>query len=141
MVALAITAAQVLTVADATNTFVQGVAGGTITAGMAVYSDLTDSNKYKAADANLSAAAAVVGGIALHGASSGQPLRVQTAGTIELGAGAAPASGMIYILGGTVAGDWEPCTALVSTWYSTTLGVGIGTNKIKLGISVYGFAL
>lgn len=141
MAALTITPSQVLTVADATNAFVQGTSGATITAGMAVYSDLTDSGRYKAADANLSVAAAVVAGIALHGASAGQPLRIQTGGTIDLGAAAAAAVGVVYILGGVVAGDLEPCTALVSTWYSTIIGVGIGTNQVKLGISVSGYAV
>jgi hypothetical protein len=75
------TAASVLPETDAETRVV--TAGGTITAGMAVYRDSADS-KYKALDAGGSDNAPA--GIALNNASNGQPLAIQTEGDINLGA-------------------------------------------------------
>lgn len=84
MVDITITAGNVKPGANAITT--QGVAGATITAGQVVYRDpatgkfkLTDSDSGTAADKDAL-------GIALHGASDGQPLVVQTAGDITIGA-------------------------------------------------------
>lgn len=109
-------------------------AGGTITAGMPVYLD-TDTNTWKAADCDASAATAVAGGIALHGASSGQPLAVQTSGNIN--PGATVTVGEIYVVSGT-AGGIAPEGDLAAGDYVTVLGVGTSASNIALAIHVSG---
>src|SRR6185503_18214915 len=104
MTDLAVTASQVLAGTDAD--FYDGVAGVTVTAGQTIYQDSTD-NLLKLADSDGSLAKANTKGLALHGASLNQPLRIQTDGTITLGAGAAPVVGKVYKLGLT-AGSWSP---------------------------------
>lgn len=52
-----------------------GVAGATITAGQTLYIDTADSNKLKLADSDGTSPANVIAGIALHGASAGQPIQ------------------------------------------------------------------
>src|SRR6266496_1447543 len=84
-----------------------GTAGGTITQGDAIYQDATDSNKWKRADANLSAAAAAAIGIALNAAENGQPVRIQVGG--EMNPGATLAVGTVYVLSAT-AGKIAPST-------------------------------
>jgi len=113
------------------------VAGGTITAGMPVYKDLTDSNKYKAARAN-AAATAVVAGIALTGSSNGQPLVIQTAGNINLGA--TLAVGESYYLSDAVAGQIIPVADLGVGDYPTPLGVATSTSILALDIDIPGVA-
>ena len=83
---LSITAANVAPSSGAQ--YADGTAGATITAGQAVYLD-TSANTYKLADCDATAATAVIAGIALNGASSGQPIKIQTAGTITIEIGRA----------------------------------------------------
>ena len=134
MADLSITAANV----EAASTAVeyQGTAGATITAGGSVYEDSTDSNKLKLADADALATAAAKG-IALHGASDGQPLRIITEG--DLNPGATVAIGEIYCVSDT-AGGIKPVGDLVSTEYVTPLGIGTTTANIKVQIQVSGVA-
>lgn len=133
MTDLVITVAQVLPGA-ATDTvppsFVEGIAGATITAGQAVYLDAT-ALTIKLADANATVATAAAIGIATHGALAGQPIRVQTRGDITLGAGAAPAVGVLYVASNN-AGGLAPSSDLGATQWATVLGVGIGSNKVRL---------
>ena len=134
MAILSMTAAQVLSGADAD--YFQGIAGETVTAGQAVYlDDLT--HRLLLADANGSAESANVRGIALHAASPAQPLRVQTAGTLTLGAAAAPVLSTIYIAAAT-AGGLAPAADLASGWYTTVVGVGGANNTLKLGLVASG---
>jgi len=139
MVALSVTATQVLKGSSAI--IEQGLAGATITAGQAVYKDTgVTPNKWKLADADLSAAAAGLNGvgIALNGAADGQPIDVQTGGNeFTIGAAAAPAAGTIYCVGAT-AGTVVPDTDIASGDYVVTLGVGDGTSKIVGGIKYTG---
>lgn len=132
MADLSITASQVLSGADAD--FYIGIAGATIVAGKAVYLD-SISGKLLLADANGSIDSATARGIALHAASDGQPLKVQIAGSLTLGAGAAPVLSTIYIVSGT-AGGIAPAADLASGWWTTVLGVGIGNNAIRVHIFV-----
>ena len=132
MADLSITPASVVAGTDAD--YYQGVSGGTVTAGMAVYLDALD-NKLKAADANASSKAADVKGIALHGASDGQPLRVQTAGSLTIGA--TTTVGAAYVLSATPGGI-APIADLLSAMYTTYVGVGGATNTIKLGLFASG---
>lgn len=81
---------------------VHGTAGATVTAGQVVYREAS-SGKYKLAD-NDSATAEVrsAGGIALNGASDGQPLAVATAGPVTFNA--VLTAGTEYYLSGTAGG-------------------------------------
>lgn len=114
-----------------------GTAGGTITAGMPVYKDLTDSNKLKAARAN-AAATAVVAGIALNSASAGQPLVYQYEGKINLGA--TLVVGERYMLSDAVAGQIVPVGDLGTGDYTTEIGVADSASILDLGIDVGGVA-
>ncbi|MGH0263304.1 hypothetical protein NKY45_17720 [Sinorhizobium meliloti] len=63
-----------------------GTAGETITAGKSVYKSAT-TKKWMLADSNSATAAArQAGGIALNGASDGQPITVHKSGDLSLGA-------------------------------------------------------
>ena len=112
-------------------------AGGTITAGMPVYKDAADSNKYKAARAN-AAGTSTVAGIALTGSSNGQPLVIQTEGNINLGA--TLAVGETYYLSDAVAGQIVVYGDLGSTDYVVVLGVATTTSIMPLNIINSGVA-
>ena len=129
MAEVSITAANVVPGSDAE--FYRGLAGATVTAGMAVYLDEM-TNTLKLADANLSLEAAEVKGIALHAASSGQPLKIQTAG--ELTIGGTVVLSTIYILGAGGSGGVAPAADLASGWYTSILGVASSATKLRLDI-------
>lgn len=133
MVDLAITATQVLPGADAQ--YVDGIAGEPITAGQPCYQN--SSGFLVPADADASAATANVRGIALNGAATGQPVRLQHRGTLTLGAAAAPAIGTIYVLSGT-AGGIAPAVDLATGDWVTILGVGGATNTLILSLVASG---
>lgn len=132
MADLSITAASVATLSGKSTRTV-GTAGGTITAGMPVY--INASNAVVAA-ANTSALLAEAVGIALNGASSGQPVSYQTRGNINLGA--TIAIGKVYVL--SAAGLISPVDDVVATDFVTVLGVGITASNFKIGIVVAGVA-
>lgn len=134
MVDISITASQVQPGSNVATK--SGIAGGTITAGMPVYLDSSD-NQLKPADADNSEATAAVVGIALHGASDGQPLEYQSVGNVTLGAGASLTVGEIYVLSGT-AGGIAPEGDLATSDYVTVLGVATSASVLKLGIIVSG---
>lgn len=83
MADLTITAGSVLPGTDAVTT--PGTAGETLTAGMAVYLKASDGKFWKAQSDGTAAEGAIIG-VALNGASAGQPVLVQTGGTITIGA-------------------------------------------------------
>lgn len=135
MADLTITAASVAFASGSKRT---GTAGATITAGQAVYLDSADG-KYKLADANSGTAAARSPvGIALHGSLNGQPLTVQTAGSITIGA--TMTAGVAYYLSAT-AGGICPVADLTTGAYPTVLGMASSTTVLKLGIQESGVAL
>src|SRR5258706_518127 len=108
MAELVITAASVISGSDAVKNK-DYVAGETITAGMAVYHLASDNKWYMAQNDNTAAqsgSGASVGpggvGIATHAALAGQPLVVQTGGTITIGA--AILVGVHYFIGPTFGG-------------------------------------
>jgi hypothetical protein len=107
-----------------------GVAGGTITAGQPVYADATASSKLKAADADVLATSKAVG-IALHGASDGQPLQYATGGTLTFNA--VLAAGQVYVAS-TNAGGIAPVADMGSGDFVTVLGIGVSTTLLKIGI-------
>ena len=132
---VSITAASVVKGANAKTR--RGRAGATITAGQVVYEDSSDSFDLKLADANASAATANPVGIALHGASDGQPLEYvyedddfTPGGTLSL---SAAADDGVYVLSGT-AGGIAPIGDLASGMYPVILGVAKSTTKMNLKI-------
>lgn len=124
---LTVTAGSVLKQVGAST---KSIAGATITAGQAVYFD-TSTGTWKLAQADGTAAEAGSGGlgISLNGASSGQPLEVQTSGTIN--PGATVVVGEIYVLSdtaGSIAIEGDNAT----TDYVSVLGIGTTSAQILL---------
>ena len=128
MANLTITAASVL--AGSGNTQ-DGTAGTTITAGQPVYLDAT-TGTYKLAQNDGTAAEAAVAGISLHAALAGQPLKIQTTGTLTIGS--TVVLGEIYILSAT-AGALCPCADLVSTNRTVLIGIATSTTVLTLCIN------
>ena len=109
-----------------------GIAGATITAGQVLYADTADAEKLKIADAN-SATAAVraVKGIALHGASAGQPLAYAITGArVRLTTGSAVGAFNATVILSTNAGNMAPHSDDASGTYKTILGTLDSTGKI-----------
>lgn len=132
---ISITAANVLKGSNAVTE--NGHAGETITAGQAVYLDTTTS-KYKLADANGAAALRVPRGIALNGASDGQPLQVQTRGDITIGA--TLTAGVTYYLSSDPGGIC-PLADVGSGEYACIIGIAKTTAILSLGINASGATL
>lgn len=128
MADLSITAANVAYVSN--QSIRNGIAGATVTAGQAVYLDET-VNKYKLADNDNSSTTATVAGIALNGASDGQPLAVMSGGLIAIGG--TVTVGEIYVLSST-AGGICPEADLGTSDYVSIIGVGTTAARIQLGI-------
>jgi len=102
-------------------------AGETITAGAPVYVKAADGKVYLAqCDA---ATDDDVYGIALNGGAVNQPILVQRAGQINLGA--TVAAGTFYVLS-AAAGKIAPAADLVATNFITVIGVGISTSLVQL---------
>lgn len=129
MSALSQTAGNVL---KSSGTSKNGTSGGTLTAGMPVYRDVSDSNKLKACRANVSGTANC-DGILLCGGSSGQPITyVESPGVVNLGA--TLAVGETYCVSDAAAGAIVPIGDLGSADYVTILGVATSTSLLKLDI-------
>lgn len=131
MADLSLTAASVIP--DEGFSFVDGLAGETLTAGMVVYLKASDSRYWKA-NAETSAATAAVVGIVLNGASAGQSVRVQTGGTVTIGA--TVGVGTLYIL--SVTGLICPYGDLATADWVTSLGIATTAAKIALRIQASG---
>lgn len=136
MADLVITAASVLAGAGAT--IERGTSGATVTAGQAVYKAASDS-KFKLADSN-SATAEVKEpyGIALNGASDGQPLSVMTLGDITIGATLVP--GTAYYLSETPGGI-QPADDLATGEKVSQIGIAksasvLAVRVIKSGVTL-----
>lgn len=127
---LSITAANVLSGTGAKVT--TGTAGATITAGQAVYLDTASTGKWLLADSDAASAIARGSarfGIALHGASNGQPLDVQTDGDITIGA--TMVAGTAYFLSDTPGGIC-PVEDLETGDYIMLIGVATSTTVLKI---------
>lgn len=136
MANLTVTAANVLAGTGSTTT--QGSSGATITAGQAVYFDAATKN-YKLADCNSATAAVRAAiGIALNGASAGQPLMVLTGGDITIGAAVSP--GVAYYLSGTP-GMICPVADLIGGDYPLILGIAKSATVLAIDIVDSGVAL
>lgn len=128
MADLAITASEVEPgLAAKTDT---GNAGATLTAGQSVFRDADDLNRIKLADNGEREKAAAVG-VTLHAALADQPIKFQRGGTLKLGASAAPAIGVIYVVGSTP-GSIAPVADLAVHEFCTMLGVGDGVDSIVM---------
>ena len=132
MAELTITATDV--VAASTAATGNGTAGDTITAGMPLYKDSGDSNKLKPAQSTTAAAAACVG-IALHGATSGQPIQYITSGSLTLGN--ILTVGTCLVVSGT-AGKLELTTDIASTEFVTTIGPPTSVSAVTVNITATG---
>ncbi len=135
MADLTITAANVVASANAVRE--SGTAGATITAGQLVYLDTTDM-KYKLADNNGAAALRVPNGIALNGAANNQPLVIQKAGDITIGA--TMTAGVAYYLSDTPGGIC-PVADLASGEYPCIIGIAKSASLLDVGIHPSGVAL
>lgn len=124
MADVAITAASVVPGANAV--YRDGIAGATITAGQVCYVDATDG-RVKLADANASATTANPVGIAVNGASSGQPVRLVVEDD-DFTIGGTVAKG-VYVLSAT-AGGIAPVADVTTGWYPVVVGVAISTSKV-----------
>lgn len=133
---LSITAANVIAGAGATMKL--GTAGATITAGKTVYLDSAD-NEYKLADCD-SATAAVrsPAGIALNGASDGQPLVVLERGPLTIGA--TMTAGVTYYLSPN-AGGICPVADVLTGDYPTIIGIATSTTVLEVNIQEAGVAI
>lgn len=114
-----------------TTTVRKGVAGGTVTAGQPIYKDSTDNNDLKPAQADTAAKSKAIG-VALHGASDGQPLEYATRGDVTFNA--VLTVGQVYVVSDAAAGGIAPVADLASGDYPTLLGVATTTTNLKLGI-------
>jgi len=114
-----------------------GTFGATITAGQSVYLDPND-NKFKAFDANLSATAGTLYGVALNGGANGQPANVIVGGNYN--PGATVAVGTIYV-GSATAGGICPAADLATGHYTNVLGVATTASNIAVNIQASGVAV
>jgi len=128
MTDLSVTAANVVPGSDAK--IIRGLAGETITAGQPVYRDATTRKFMKADSDSATQAVREPAGIALHGASDGQPLAVQTEGLITIGA--TLTVGEIYVLSDTPGGIM-PEGDLEAGDYPVVIGVARTAAILNMG--------
>lgn len=127
---VSITAANVIAGSNASIT--RGIAGATITAGQAVYLDTATTGEWLLADsdsATVIARGSARFGIALNGASDGQPLAVQTEGLITIGG--TLVAGVAYYLSDTPGGIC-PFADLATGDYVTLVGVATTTAILSI---------
>lgn len=139
MADIVITAASVVAGSGAKVT--SGTAGATVTAGQVVYLDSATTGKWLLADSDAATAAArgqgANVGIALNGASDGQPIDVLTEGPITLGS--VLTAGTAYYLSATPGGI-APLADLLTGDYVTLLGLATSTSVLQLDIQYSGVA-
>jgi len=110
-------------------------AGETITAGMPLYlSSWTDNRVYKADNNTGDSRKVELVGIALHAATAGQPIIVQTSGVIDIGA--TLTLGETYVVSAT-AGGIAPIADLSSSYVSH---IGIATDTTNKYITLNFFS-
>lgn len=129
MADISITAANCVTVGG---TFERGyVAGETITAGQYVYLKSSNSKWMKAQSDGTTEESGynVLTGIALNGASAGQPIVVQLSGTVTVGG--TLTAGTVYYVSNT-AGGIAPFADLSSTNKSAIIGMGASSTVLDL---------
>lgn len=134
MADLSITAANVIAGSGAV--IEHGTAGATITAGQTVYLDEVTTGRYKLADADGSGTTRPRG-IALHGASDGQPLAVIKEGRLTINA--VLTAGVSYFQSPTPGGI-APRADVLTGDIVTYLGTAISTTVLNLDIDYSGVA-
>jgi hypothetical protein len=133
MADISITAANVLAGSNARKE--NGTAGETITAGQFVYRD-SSTGKYMKADADATTAAArTPRGVALNGASDGQPLQIARSGDVTIGG--TLTAGVTYYLSNTP-GGLCPVADVGTGEYFCTLGIAKSATVLALGINYSG---
>lgn len=135
MVDLVITPASVLATGDTSTR--QGSAGEALTAGKVVYLD-SATGTYKLADSNGAAALRSPVGIALNGASAGQPVMIALSGPVTIGATLTP--GVACYLSDTPGGIC-PVADVGAGEYATVLGFATSATVLNLKIQESGVAL
>jgi hypothetical protein len=131
MADLSITASAVV---PASNAVIDGsrIAGAACNAGYAIYLDAYDAWKAKQYDANVSGKTRLYG-IAVSSAESGQPVMIQVGG--DLTQDATIAAGSI-VYGSATSGGFTITTGDLSAGaHVSILGVGIGSNKIRVRVT------
>lgn len=108
----------------------QYLAGATITAGQAVY--LSSSNTWLLADSDGAAAARACGGVALNGAATGQPVAVQTSGSITIGG--TVVSGTPYFVSNTAGGI---CVLGDLGSADTVIYIGVATSTTVIALQIH----
>jgi len=132
MVDVVITASDVDKVSGSQRTNEAGIA---ITAGQTVYLDA--AGLVQLCQNDLTAVEGACVGISLNDAGVGQPCTYQVSGVIDLGS--VLAAGVQYIVG-AAAGAVAPVADIASTEFLTSLGVGISTTELQIGINQSGVA-
>ncbi len=130
MSAISVTASSILKGTGCTTA--RGIAGAAITAGQPLWKDSAANDVLKLADANLSAEAATVVGIALHAAGTGQPIEYATGGNLTFNG--VLTTGLIFVCGATAAGDINPSGDLTSGWRTSILGVATSSTNLQINI-------
>jgi hypothetical protein len=133
---LSITAASVLAVASTAKTE-PGTAGEAITRGMACYKSSTTGKWMKADADSATAEARTAAGIALCDAGDAQPIFMQTAGNITIGA-TLVANTAYYLSSG--AGGICPLADVGTGEYMQLIGIAISTSVLKLSFLATGVA-
>lgn len=133
---LSVTAASVVPGSDAV--LLTGVAGEALAAGQAVYKKAADLKWYKGDCNSATAEVRVATAFAMTGSAAGQPVVVQKAGSLTLGA--TLTAGVAYYLSGT-AGGVRPVADNVTGDYPEVLGIATSTTVLKLGFNASGAAL
>ena len=128
---LSVTAASVAPSADAVTK--AGTAGEALTAGQAVYRKSSDGKWYKADCNSATAEVRVASGIVLTGSAAGQPVVVQTDGSLTIGA--TVSNGVVYYLSGT-AGGIRPVADNTTGDYPQTIGMATSASVIKLNFAL-----
>ena len=134
MADISVTAASVIAASDATTE--NGTAGATITAGQVVSLNTT-TGKYVLADADGASGIDRPRGIALNGASDGQPLKIAKAGNVTFNA--VLTAGVSYFLSPT-AGGIAPRADVLTGDVVTHLGIATSTTVLALDIQYSGVA-
>lgn len=111
---------------------VQGVAGETITAGMAVYKAAA-TGKWMKADADGSGEAHTALGIALTSSSLNQPIVVQIGGDLTLGA--TLTANTPYFLSGATAGGICPIADVGTGEYLQEIGIAISASVLRMTLT------
>ncbi len=125
MAAFTINTANVLLSPSGQGSMFQGTAGQTITAGQPLYYDSTNT-VYKLANALTNNP---VAGIAADSGNVNQPILICRSDP-NFSPGYPIVAGNIALLG-NVAGAIQPYEDRTTGWYVTSLGVGIGSNRVN----------